>query len=391
MLTCEQVDVLLTAAQHDLRPWLRVFTVLAAATGTRTGELCGLEWDDLDLDAGTVRFRQALSSIDQQLVTGEPRSDGRRGAAAAARSMARPGTMTEVAPAAPARLGPPLGRGRRHLLPAIPAPGGLPAGSRAPVAPRRSRPHPTAVGPRAARPGRRPPRDRPVHLVGDAASVGKPLRGLPAHVTVTARLRCDAALYAPAPPPTGRRGRPRVKGDRLPEPIVIAAMTRYRWTPAQVRCYGTTLEREVLAIGCLWYGALGRQPVQVVLSRRSARPTATSWRWSPPTWPPPPPRSSNAPATGGRSKPPSWTAATWPASARPVPAPSARWSAWSPSGWCLSLAICWYARHGQPAHDLAAHRARASWYRTKRTVSVADMLAALRRCLLAAPYPQGQL
>src|SRR6266536_2866970 len=233
--------------------------------------------------------------------------------------------------------------------------------------------------------------DRPVHLVGDAASVGKPLRGLSAHVTVTARLRCDAALYAPAPPPTGRRGRPRVKGDRLPEPIVIAAMTRYRWTPAQVRCYGTTLEREVLAIGCLWYGALGRQPVQVVLSRRSARPTATSWRWSPPTWPPPPPRSSNAPATGGRSKPPSWTAATWPASARPVPAPSARWSAWSPSGWCLSLAICWYARHGQPAHDLAAHRARASWYRTKRTVSVADMLAALRRCLLAAPYPQGQL
>ncbi len=58
---------------------------------------------------------------------------------------------------------------------------------------------------------------------------------------------------------------------------------------------------------------------------------------------------------------------------------------------CLSLAIVWYARHGQPAHDLAAHRARAPWYRTKRTVSVADMLAALRRCLLAAQYPQGQL
>ena len=50
--------------------------------------------------------------------------------------------------------------------------------------------------------------DRPVHLVGDAAYIGKPLRGLPAHVTVTARLRCDAALYQPAPPPTGRRGRP---------------------------------------------------------------------------------------------------------------------------------------------------------------------------------------
>jgi hypothetical protein len=56
---------------------------------------------------------------------------------------------------------------------------------------------------------------------------------------------------------------------------------------------------------------------------------------------------------------------------------------------CLSLAICWYAHHGQPAHDLAAHRARAPWYRTKRTVSVADMLAALRRALLAAQYQHG--
>jgi integrase len=41
--------------------------------------LCGLEWEDLDLDAGTVRFLQALASIDQQLATGRPRPDGRRG------------------------------------------------------------------------------------------------------------------------------------------------------------------------------------------------------------------------------------------------------------------------------------------------------------------------
>ena len=114
--------------------------------------------------------------------------------------------------------------------------------------------------------------DRPVHLVGDAAYIGKPLRGLPAHVTVTARLRSDAALYQPAPPPTGRPGRPRVKGNRLPDLVVIAAMTRYRWTPARLRCYGQTLDREVLAIRCLWYGALGSQLVQVVLSRRLGAP-----------------------------------------------------------------------------------------------------------------------
>src|SRR6266508_815989 len=67
---------------------------------------------------------------------------------------------------------------------------------------------------------------RPVHLVGDAAYIGKPLQGLPAHVTVTARLRSDAALHQLPPPPTGRPGRPRVKGDRLPALIMLAAMTQ---------------------------------------------------------------------------------------------------------------------------------------------------------------------
>jgi hypothetical protein len=44
---------------------------------------------------------------------------------------------------------------------------------------------------------------------------------------------------------------------------------------------------------------------------------------------------------------------------------------------CLSLTITWYARHGQPARDLAAHRARAPWYRHKHAV------------LLAAQYQHG--
>src|SRR6266511_3240561 len=66
--------------------------------------------------------------------------------------------------------------------------------------------------------GNGPARHRPAWghrwvVVGDAAYIGKPLQGLPAQVTVTARLRCDAALYQPAPPPTGRPGRPRLKGD----------------------------------------------------------------------------------------------------------------------------------------------------------------------------------
>ena len=57
----------------------------------------------------------------------------------------------------------------------------------------------------------------------------------------------------------------------------------------------------------------------------------------------------------------------------------------------MSLLICWYARHGQPAADVAAHRARAPWYRTKSAVSLADMLAALRRELLATQFLPSHL
>ena len=232
--------------------------------------------------------------------------------------------------------------------------------------------------------------DRQVQLVGDAAYIGKPLQGLPAQVTVTARLRANAALYTPAPPPTGRRGRPRVKGDRLPELIVLAAMTRYRWTPATLHCYGKTLDREVLTIRCQWYGALKGQPVQVVLSRPlgapdgyelalvttdlAATPTAVieryADRWSEET------AFLDARHLAGVGQARTRTQRSV---ERLVPFGLV----------CMSLAIVWYAHHGQPTHDLAAHRARAPWYRTKRTVSVADMLAALRRALLAAQYQQG--
>ena len=63
-LAPEQVGLLLDAAGRAPSPWLGSWTILATATGARNGELCGLEWTDLDLDAGTIRFRQALTIID---------------------------------------------------------------------------------------------------------------------------------------------------------------------------------------------------------------------------------------------------------------------------------------------------------------------------------------
>jgi hypothetical protein len=109
--------------------------------------------------------------------------------------------------------------------------------------------------------------DRRVHLVGDAAYIGQVMRNLPEQVTVTARLRADAVLHEVPPPRTGRPGRPRTRGARLPDLAHLAGMTRYAWTRVQVRCYGTRADREVLALRCLWYGALKGQMVQVVLSR----------------------------------------------------------------------------------------------------------------------------
>jgi integrase len=78
-LAPEQVALLLNAADHSPSPWLGTWTVLAAATGARNGELCGLEWCDLDLDASTIRFRQALTIIDPAVLPdADPGSTGRR-------------------------------------------------------------------------------------------------------------------------------------------------------------------------------------------------------------------------------------------------------------------------------------------------------------------------
>jgi integrase len=68
----------LDAADHTSSPWLGPWTVLAAATGARNGELCGLEWAELDLDASTVQFRQALAIIDPTVLADD--ADGHGGA-----------------------------------------------------------------------------------------------------------------------------------------------------------------------------------------------------------------------------------------------------------------------------------------------------------------------
>jgi integrase len=71
-LTQEQMRSLLDAARSDK---LEAFYVLAITTGMRQGELLGLQWKDIDLDAGTLRVNRSV----YEGVTSPPKtSAGRR-------------------------------------------------------------------------------------------------------------------------------------------------------------------------------------------------------------------------------------------------------------------------------------------------------------------------
>ena len=70
----ERAEVLrlLAAARGDR---LASLWVVMLSTGIRRGEAVGLEWPDVDLEAGTVRIRRTVSRVDGVgLVVGEPKT-----------------------------------------------------------------------------------------------------------------------------------------------------------------------------------------------------------------------------------------------------------------------------------------------------------------------------
>jgi hypothetical protein len=110
---------------------------------------------------------------------------------------------------------------------------------------------------------------RTIHVTGDAAYAGGELKKLPPGITWTTRLRKDAALYGLPPERTGRRGRPRARGDKLASLAALAATAAF--APVTVTRYRTTATVQAAAITCLWHSVFGARPVAVVLIRdRSA-------------------------------------------------------------------------------------------------------------------------
>jgi len=227
---------------------------------------------------------------------------------------------------------------------------------------------------------------RVIHVTGDAAYAGKELRTLPETVTWTTRLRKDAALHHLPPPRTGRRGRPRVKGTRLPALAALAAAAAF--APVTVTRYRKTATVQAAVFTCLWYSAFGSRPVQVVLVRDrptsgygialvttdlKATPAAVieryASRWAIEV------AIEDAKQIFGAGQARNRTARAVRAT---IPFTLT----------CQTLAVIWYATAGHDPADVQEHRANAPWYATKAEPSTADMTAKLRRVLIAAKFRQ---
>ena len=109
---------------------------------------------------------------------------------------------------------------------------------------------------------------RPLVLVGDNSYAVLDLlhccQSLREPVTLIARLRLDAALYAPAPPrQPGQNGRPPLKGPRRPPLKVLLEQTDVTWASAEVAWYdGITRAVELTSQTAVWYRS-GKPPVLI--------------------------------------------------------------------------------------------------------------------------------
>ena len=230
----------------------------------------------------------------------------------------------------------------------------------------------------AALPGRQ------VRVVADSAYAGGELKGLPAGISWTTRLRKDAALHGLPPARTGRPGRPRVKGDRLPSLAGLAAAAEF--SPVTVTRYGRTETVAAAVVTCLWYSVFGSRPVTVVIVRdkpgsgfgialvttdREATAEQVTERyaarWSIEI------AIEDAKQIFGTGQARNRTAR---AVERTVPFQIA----------CQAAAVTWYATAGYDPADLHERRALAPWYASKAEPATADMAAKLRRVIIAARF-----
>jgi hypothetical protein len=220
---------------------------------------------------------------------------------------------------------------------------------------------------------------------GAARTPAATARGVPANVTVTARLRANAGLTAIAEPVPGAGGRPRRIGARLGTPKHLAATAT--WTSTTVHRYGTTSTVDLAEFTLLWYGVYRSRAVRVILLREPGRPTRSGYhlalittdlhtpatdlinryatRWSIEVAFEDAKQNTGAGQARNRTRQ---------AVARTVPF----------GFYAQTIVILWYTLHGHTSHTITQRRAAAPWYPTKNQPSYQDMIIKLRRTLIAA-------
>lgn len=206
---------------------------------------------------------------------------------------------------------------------------------------------------------------------------------------MTTRARAHGVFSRLAPPRTGQRGRPRLKGERLGTPADIARSAP--WKTVSVSRYGITSTVQIAEVTCLWYGTWRTDTVRVVLVRETGK---------------------NTTATKGYDI----ALVTTDLTAAPeeiITRYAARWSIevtffdvknilgvgqarnrvlkaverTVPFGlFCHSILIIWYALHGHDQTDTAQRRTSAPWYTSKTEPSTLDMLIKLRRQIITARF-----
>jgi len=216
-------------------------------------------------------------------------------------------------------------------------------------------------------------KNRRFHLVGDSAYGGQSvLCNLPENCDVTSRLLPTARLYdPPTAPEKGRKGRPPMRGARLPSP---AAMLEGRCRRVTLDIYGRSQKARVADCVARVYAAPNR-PLRVVATEAIG---------------------------GGRGVEVFYSTCGDATAEQVIGHYASRWSIEvayrdvkqslgfeQPQGWCrktvertaplamliYTLVIIWFAREGHRHWQPADH----AWYATKRDPSFADMLAELKR------------
>jgi DDE superfamily endonuclease len=229
---------------------------------------------------------------------------------------------------------------------------------------------------------------RRLHVVADAAYHGPALRTLPGNVTWTCRLPKTAVLYGLAPPRTGRRGRPRTRGERLGTPADLARNAA--WTTHHVVTYhGRTDIKHTATIRCLWYGSFRTRAVTVVLVRDED--TASGYDLALVTTDD---TAAVSPARIVSRYAMRWSVEQAFADARTILGAGEARNRTRPAvertvPFALlvhTLIVVWYARHGHDPADIDARRDDQPWYGRKTEPAFEDMLIKLRRVMIAARF-----